>query len=64
MLLIGAIAGVAVFAFLYTLASRLWWELTLHDLQVEARKLHIEHERRLAALRAGETVELAPADAG
>jgi len=58
-LALGAVAGVAIFAFLYTLASRLWWEITLHELRVETRELRIEHEKRLAALRNGETVELA-----
>ena len=56
---LGAVGGVAVFSFLYTLACRLWWEITLHELRVETRELRIEQEKRLAALRSGEAGELA-----
>ncbi len=52
------VVGGGVFSFLYTLACRLWWELKLHDLAVDARSLRIEQERRIAAARAGNVVEL------
>jgi len=55
---LAAIAGVGVFSFLYTLASRLWWEIRLHELHIETRELRIQHEMRLAEMRRGESVEL------
>ena len=53
---VAALFGVG--AALYTLANRLAWEMELHDLKAEARELRESYESRLAAMRAGEIVDM------
>lgn len=56
-----ACAVVALFgvgAALFTLANKLAWEMELHDLKADARALRAAYERRLAAMRSGELVEM------
>jgi len=46
-----------VIAFLYSLASRLRFEIDLHELRVAAHSLRRDHQRRVEAIQSG-NVEL------
>lgn len=57
LLLLIACAAASIGGFLYTLATKIAWEIRLHHLRVETHRLRIEQDKRMAALRAKELGE-------